>query len=93
MTKFYASVKNNLYPKLAEENAKAIHGMSPKIQIWGMDNGASSDRLLDPITNIMKSLPPMRPVLDQQMGIKLPDWMKESGSYPKPVTKANKNSV
>ena len=34
LTRFYLALDTNLYPKLAEENARAVQGLNPKINVW-----------------------------------------------------------
>ena len=43
--------------KLAEENAKAVQGLNPKINVWNTGNSTSDP--MNPILNIVQSMAPM----------------------------------
>jgi hypothetical protein len=56
----YLMLTNGTFESLASANAKAIHGLQPKINIW--NTGAQGDSVGDPsapIRNLFQSLPPL----------------------------------
>jgi flotillin len=69
------------YERLAAENAKAIQGLQPRINVWttggGGDGGgtAAADASLAPIQNLFKSLPPLFGAIQDQTGMTPPAWM------------------
>lgn len=69
---FKLAVSSNLYPQLAAENAKAIHGLQPKINIWNTGNGGAEHNTYKSIQDIVRMIPPMMDVLNTQTDLKLP---------------------
>jgi hypothetical protein len=56
-----------LYEKIAEENAKALQGLQPKITMF--TNGSSNDSI-NPVSDLFKlSTPIILSYLDKQMGL------------------------
>jgi len=78
----YLMIDRDVYPQLAEANAKAIHGLQPKITSWTTDGAASKNVIGD----IFKMVPPLVSTIYDQTGIKPPGWMMEL-----PAEVANKN--
>ena len=72
----YLMLQNGTYERLAAENAKAINGLNPKINVWTTD-GASSDASMAPIQNLFKSLPPLFSTIQDQTGMTPPAWMAQ----------------
>ncbi|RMZ78051.1 hypothetical protein DV737_g4019, partial [Chaetothyriales sp. CBS 132003] len=71
----YMMLKDGIHEKLALANAKAIHGLQPKITVWNTGNeGATADNLA-PIRNIMQGLPPLLSTINEQTGITPPSWL------------------
>ena len=54
----YLMLQNNVYEKLAVQNAKAINGLQPKINVWNTGNQEGVDSAA-PIRNLFQSLPPL----------------------------------
>lgn len=76
----YFMIEKELYPKLAEEAARAIKGLNPKITIWNTDGEGKGG--FDGIHNLAKSIPPLVKTIEEQTGVTLPDWMiKKSPNY------------
>ena len=76
----YMMVKDGVYEKLAAQNAKAINGLAPKITVWNTgcsDNAAAAaaDAAGMPIRSLMQSLPPLLSTIQDQTGIRPPEWM------------------
>ncbi|KAF2664661.1 hypothetical protein BT63DRAFT_379104 [Microthyrium microscopicum] len=67
-------LERGTYENMAAENAKAIHGLQPKINVW---NTGSSDGVdtTAPIRNLFQSLPPLLETIQQQTGITAPTWL------------------
>jgi flotillin len=69
------------YERLAAENAKAIQGLQPRINVWttggggGDDGTAAADASLAPIRNLFKSLPPLFGAIQDQTGMTPPAWL------------------
>jgi flotillin len=72
-------LSNGTYQQLAEANAKAIHGLQPKINVW--NTGAQgSDGAMDataPIRNLFQSLPPLLSTIHDQTGMAPPSWLAQ----------------
>ena len=79
----YLMLKDGLYERLAESNAKAVHGMQPKINVWnGMGNGnggagSDGDTLGGAIRGIYQNLPPLLDTVHQQPGMTPPSWLMQ----------------
>lgn len=75
----YLMLQNNTYEKLALANAKAIHGLQPKINVWntgssaGGEGGAADPTA--PIRNLFQTLPPLLSTIQDQTGIQPPAWL------------------
>lgn len=67
----YLMIDRGLYQVLAQENAKAIHGLNPKITVWNTNSNG-----VDPIQNILKNIPPLLETINEQTGINLNGLMK-----------------
>ena len=74
----YMMLQNNTYEKLALANAKAIQGLSPKINVWNTgaagEGGSAADPTA-PIRNIMQTIPPLFSTIQDQTGITPPTWI------------------
>lgn len=73
LVKFWLSLENGLFEKLAETTAAAVQGLQPKINVW--KTGGSGG---DPLQKLFTSLPPMLDALESQTNIKMPSWMPQS---------------
>lgn len=63
----YLMLNNHLYEKIAEENAKALQGLQPKITMF--TNGSPTDQM-NPVQDLLKmSTPVILSYLDKQMGL------------------------
>ncbi|KXT08731.1 hypothetical protein AC579_6201 [Pseudocercospora musae] len=56
-------------------NAKAIHGLQPKINVWTTGNDQAADQSMAPMQNLFKSLPPLFSTVQDQTGMTPPAWM------------------
>lgn len=75
----YLMIKHDVYPKLADANAKAIQGLQPKITSWVTSGDTTTN---NPMTNIMKNIPPLVSTIHDQTGIKPPFWLMDTTSLP-----------
>lgn len=73
----YMMLEKNTYEKLAQANAKAINGLQPKITVWNTGENASGSDSTAPIRNILQTLPPLLSTIDDQTGIKPPNWLAQ----------------
>jgi flotillin len=73
----YTMIEKGTMKDLAEQNAKAINGLNPRIWITG-DTGNTN-----PIGDIMKTLPPLMSTLYEQTGIKPPGWVVDMKKFDK----------
>ncbi|KAL1640144.1 hypothetical protein SLS58_007258 [Diplodia intermedia] len=72
----YLMLQNGIYENLARENARAINGLQPKINVW--NTGAQGEAAADPtapIRNLFQTLPPMLSTINDQTGISPPSWL------------------
>ena len=74
----YLMIDKHVYEKLAEQSAKAIQGLEPKITHWVTDNGGSN-----PIADLVKHIPPLLDTIHKQTGILPPDWMFNTAALVK----------
>jgi flotillin len=82
----YLMLQNDTYGRLADANAKAIHGMQPKINVWNTGAAGGDGAMADPsapIRNLFQSLPPLLSTIHDQTGMAPPSWLaqmpKENG--------------
>ena len=74
LMQFYLGLNSGIYPKLAEESAKAVRGLNPKINIWNTGSDAQNNNDIGkPIINLLKSFGPALDGLDGH--VKLPEWL------------------
>jgi flotillin len=72
----YLMLKEGVFVKLAEANAKAINGLAPKINVWTTEGGNSGGAdAMAPIQNLFKSLPPLFSTIQDQTGMTPPTWL------------------
>lgn len=57
LVKYELGLDKELFKKLAEENAKAVQGLNPKINVW--NTGSSTSDPMNPILNVVQSMAPM----------------------------------
>ena len=70
---------NGTYQQLADANAKAIHGLQPKINVW-TTGSQGADGAMDPsapIRNLFQSLPPLLSTIHDQTGMGPPSWLAQ----------------
>ncbi|KAM0330782.1 hypothetical protein ACHAQA_003736 [Verticillium albo-atrum] len=69
----YMMIEKGTYQDLANANAKAIHGLQPKISVW--NTGSQGDASgTDTMRNLYQMLPPLMTTINEQTGITLPEW-------------------
>ena len=73
--KFYLALKEGIYEKLAEQQAKAVAGMQPKISVWNTGANAGESDPLAPILKTVQSIAPMLDGLHKHSDFKVPDWI------------------
>lgn len=78
LTQFYLGLNEKLPQKQAEESAKALQNLSPKVHLWNTSNGDGTD----PITNTFAGLAhKLIPALDAtQDSVQMPSYLPQ----PKP---------
>ncbi|EOD44078.1 putative flotillin domain-containing protein [Neofusicoccum parvum UCRNP2] len=81
----YMMLQNGTYERLADANARAIHGLQPKINVWntGAQGGEAADPTA-PIRNLFQSLPPLLSTINDQTGIQPPSWLASMGGQQQP---------
>jgi flotillin len=78
LTQFYVGLNDGLPQKQAEEAAKAVINMNPKMNIWTTTKGDGSSGespISDAITNLARNLVPTMEAIDGK--IKLPDYLPQ----------------
>lgn len=72
----FLMLQNGTYTQLADANARAVHGLQPKINVWttGGQEGAAADSMA-PIRNLFQSLPPLFSTIQDQTGMTPPAWL------------------
>lgn len=75
----YMMIEKGTYQELAQANAKAVHGMQPKISVWNTGaQGAAGEggnaSATDTMRNVYQMLPPLMSTINEQTGITLPEW-------------------
>jgi len=73
----YLMIRDDLYVKLANENAKAIKDLKPKITVWNTGSKESGNNYSNTIKDIMTMLPPMFTTIHDQTGLKPGDWLMQ----------------
>ena len=74
----YLMLEKGLYQELAAQNAKAVQGLSPKINVWTTSTGGAGVPGVDsakPIREIFQTLPPLLTTIQEQTGITPPAWL------------------
>lgn len=66
-----ALIQGNLLADIAEQQAKAVQGMNPKINVWSQSKGEDAPGT-QVISDLVKTLPPLMDSLKSQTGIDLP---------------------
>ena len=78
----FLMLQDKTYEKLADANARAIHGLQPKINVWTTGNqdgsgaGGGADSMA-PIRNLFQSLPPLLSTIQDQTGMNPPAWLAQ----------------
>ncbi|KAF2227714.1 hypothetical protein BDZ85DRAFT_6536 [Elsinoe ampelina] len=83
-------LQNGTYERMANANADAIRGLQPKISVWntGSEGGADS---MAPIRDLVRCLPPMLSTVQEQTGIRPPQWFAQMPeAQPEPPTTKEK---
>lgn len=91
LAKFQLALQSGLFEKMATTTADAVRGMSPKIHIWNTGpGGGDASAGLNPLRNILSSLPPMLDAVEGQTDFRAPERLAgvRPGS-PKTVTKTD----
>jgi flotillin len=72
----YLMINKDMYSKLAEQNAKAIQGLAPKINVWNTGNNSNNDPM-STVRDVFRTIPPMLETIKDQTGIKPPNWLAQ----------------
>jgi len=81
--KFYLGLKEGIYEKLAEQQAKAVSGMKPQISVWNTGNNASDSDPLGPILKTVQSVAPMLDGIHKHTDFQMPSWLHKSKAATK----------
>lgn len=81
--KFYLGLKEGIYEKLAESQAKAVTGMKPSISVWNTGPNAGDSDPIAPILRTVQSVAPMLDGLHKHSDFQMPSWLQK-----KPVPNA-----
>lgn len=73
----YFMLQNNVYEKMADANARAIHGLQPKINVWNTGANTDGADATAPIRNLFQTLPPLLSTIQDQTGINPPSWLAQ----------------
>lgn len=77
----YLMIERGVYSDLAKQNAAAIQGLQPKINVWntgsGSGEGSSAGDPMAPIRGLFTGLPPMLAAVHEQTGMAPPAWMMQ----------------
>ena len=87
----YLMLQNNTFEKLAAQNAKAIQGLQPKINVWNTGNQDGSVDSTAPIRNLFQSLPPLLSTIQDQTGMQPPSWLAQMPQQGGQVSGQNGN--
>ncbi|KAJ4415727.1 hypothetical protein N0V82_007156 [Gnomoniopsis sp. IMI 355080] len=99
----WVMIKEGTFVQLAEQNAKAVQNLQPKISVWntgaqGGDGASSNPNSIDAMRNVYQMLPPLMTTINEQTGITLPEWQfgrlnnqMEQVEKAKQVSKLNGN--
>ncbi|KAF3923247.1 Flotillin-1 [Orbilia brochopaga] len=74
----YLMLEKGTYGELARANAEAIKGLQPKINVWNTGSASGEGGAGDPtaaIRNIFQTLPPLFSTIEDQTGIRPPNWI------------------
>jgi flotillin len=85
----YMMLQNNTYEKLAKANASAVQGLQPKITVWNTGNEASTADAGAPIRNLFQTLPPLLGTIQDQTGMRPPNWFAQMPEMGMDQGKAN----
>ena len=72
----YLMLSDKTFEALAAQNAKAINGLQPKINIWNTGNQEGVDATA-PIRNLFQTLPPLLSTIQDQTGMMPPSWLAQ----------------
>ena len=64
----YLALEKGTWGQLAEAQAKALHGLNPRISVWASDGKTA----MNPLRQLGGSLPPLFEALAQQTGLDVP---------------------
>lgn len=70
-------LERGTYENLARQNACAIQGLQPKINVWNTGSNAESADSMAPIRNLFQSLPPLLSTIQDQTGMMPPSWLAQ----------------
>jgi flotillin len=70
-------LQNGTYEKLASQNAIAVQGLQPKINVWNTGSGADTMDATAPIRNLFQALPPLLSTIQDQTGLSPPSWLAQ----------------
>ncbi|KAF8418419.1 hypothetical protein EV426DRAFT_319388 [Tirmania nivea] len=76
----YLMIERGVYTDLAKQNAAAVQGLQPKINVWntgGNGEGSSAGDPMAPIRGLFTGLPPMLAAVHEQTGMAPPAWLMQ----------------
>jgi flotillin len=73
----YRMLDRGVLEKLAEQNAKAVQNLNPKITVWNTTSDPSGQAAnpFSSIKDLFQLLPPVLTTVQEQTGIQPPSWM------------------
>ena len=94
LVKFYLGVETGYFEKMAQNAAKTVQGMQPKVNVWntGASGEAGSDSFA-PLRNILASIPPMADAIESQTGLQMPNWMPNNQNQIKDARSLMENGT
>jgi flotillin len=91
-------LEKGTYERLAKENAHAIAGLQPKINVWNTGANADGADSMAPIRNLFQALPPLLGTIQDQTGLLPPSWLaqmpaEQQVQLSKAITNAKTNGM
>jgi len=80
----YFMLEKDVYPQLARENAAAIKGLQPKINVWTTGSNADADAYTKVISGLGRTVMPFLDTIQNQTGINFPGFPKDEPTTSDP---------
>lgn len=76
----YRMLDRGVLEKLAEQNAKAVQNLNPKITVWNTGANGGTANPYQSVKDLFQLLPPLLTTVEEQTGIRPPTWMVDMKS-------------